>query len=117
MATNITAHIKTGVGRGRAEVYFFGNEGLVASDDGYWLEVGALEEKTIHVYGISGDTVKIFGSNKAANPGNANDEIQIGGDITADGLFEISFPYKWMKVGFTYSAGTVYAIMHAKFKG
>lgn len=115
MATNIVPYFKDN-GRNNVEVYFLGGAGLEASDDGYWLDISALDEKVLHVYGISGDTVKIFGSNKAANPGNSNDEIQIGADIIADGLFEIHFPYKWMKVGFTYSAGTVYAIMNARRK-
>ena len=116
MATNIVAYTDTSVGKGRADVYFLGNGGLGASDDGYWVNVSSLAEKTIHISGISGDTVKIFGSNAVTVPANTADEIQIGGDITADGLFEISFPYKWMKVSMTFSAGTVYAIMHARVK-
>ncbi len=115
MATNIVPYFKDN-GRNNVEVYMLGGEGLEASDDGYWVDVSALDDKVLHVTGISGDTVQVFGANTATVPSNATDHIQIGTDITVDGLFEIGGPYKWMKVKFAYNAGDVYAIINARKK-
>lgn len=115
MATNIVAYIKD-TGKNIVEVHWLGAAALGASDDGYWLDVSALDEKVLHVSGVSGDTIQVFGSNKATNPGNSNDEVQVGSNITGDSLVEVTFPIRWMKVKMTFSAGSVYAIMNARRK-
>lgn len=47
--------------------------------------VGNLVDPCIHIYDISGDTIKIWGTNES-NPADTTNAIQLGSDITADTL-------------------------------
>jgi hypothetical protein len=97
---------------GRVVVHFLDDP--AASDNGTWFEVSGLEEKVLDVRGISGDTLVIYGSNEASIPLDATDGRQIGASITANGMYEIAHPVKYLKVKYTHSAGNVYADMCAK---
>lgn len=114
MATNITVSLALErVGSVYADL--LGGAGIEADDDGKWVYIGDLEGMSIEFSGISGDTCKIFGSNQSITdiPADSDDHQQMGGDITSDQIVAITMPINWLKVGFTYSAGDVFAY----FKG
>jgi len=85
-------------------------DGVQALASGTWVEVTSWRRLTIHVKGIVTATVQIRGSCAPTKPADASDEVQIGADITADSLIEITRKLKWVKAKVTaYSEGTLYA--------
>lgn len=86
--------------------------GVTAISNGAWVSVNSLDNKIIHIKGITNATVQIRGSCAPTKPADATHEIQIGSDITADGLFEITAPLKWLKAMVSaYVSGTIYAYL------
>jgi hypothetical protein len=85
-------------------------DAVVATSNGHWHDVSGWKDKNIHVSGISGDTVQVFGSNSPTVPSDSTTGFQIGDDITVDQSFLFTnVPCLWMKVSMTRSAGTVTA--------
>jgi hypothetical protein len=72
-------------------------ESAVATEDGVWVNIEGLSPFSIHVSGITTGTVQIRGSNDATVPANNTDDIQLGSDITADGITEYTVPIRWIK--------------------
>jgi len=72
--------------------------GETSTTNGVWFDTAGYEAMSFHVEGISGETVEVHGSNKPDKPSDADDEIQMGSDITADGIFAILTPLAWTKV-------------------
>ena len=115
MATSIVC-IREKAGNGVVFSDLYGASGLGASDDGYWIYVGDLDRISIHFSGISGDTCQIFGANVKAEPADASDYWQMGGDVTTDAIVAVE-PVRWLKCKHTHSAGTaVHAWMHAQLR-
>jgi hypothetical protein len=52
---------------------------------------------SFQVDGIINATVQLRGSNKPVKPSNSVDEFQLGQDITADGLFVLDAPVRFVK--------------------
>lgn len=69
----------------------------VATGNGEWINIEGLAPFSIHVSGITTATVQVRGSDKATIPANTAHEIQLGSDITADGLYEYTVPVRWIK--------------------
>jgi hypothetical protein len=85
-------------------------DAVAATSNGVWWDVSGWKDKSIHISGISGDTVQIFGSNNPTCPANSADGFQIEDDITVDNYSVFTNqPMLWMKVKLTRSAGTVSA--------
>ena len=71
-----------------------------AVDDGTWIACEQFNVPfSIDVQGILGaDRVQIRVSNEETLPADAVHERQLGSDISADGVTEVTSPYKWIKV-------------------
>jgi len=72
-------------------------ESAVATEDGVWVNIEGMAPFSIHVAGITTGTVQIYISNDATQPANNTDDIQLGSDITADGMTENTIPVRWIK--------------------
>jgi hypothetical protein len=70
----------------------------IGTTTGVWFDTAGYEAMSFHVEGINGETVEIRGSNKPDKPDDSDDEIQMGTDITADGVYAIVTPIGWVKV-------------------
>jgi hypothetical protein len=85
------------------------------TSDGAWVSAGPYggDDYTISVSGVSGDTMQLRGSNATEQPPAANDgDGQIGGDITANGVYQketLGSLTKWIKMKKTVGGGTVTA--------
>ena len=84
-------------------------DALQATNDGTWIHVAGMRDFTLDISGINGDTVQLHGSNDAAAPNNTDDAHQLGSNITADKIVQLSgCPIKWLKASIpAYSAGTI----------
>lgn len=80
-----------------------------ATSDGVWYDVTAWKRIAVHlIFGVA--TMQIFGSNRPTKPANNVDDVQIGGDITSDTIYELTAKIKWIKVKTSaYTSGTLYA--------
>lgn len=86
----------------------------VATNSPSWVYVGNRAALTIQTRGITTATVKVYGSNREEDPGTGVNDVQIGADITADGIVRIEGPYRWIKAKITaWTAGTLYVEMQA----
>lgn len=82
-------------------------ESATATEDGQWINIEGLAPFSIHVSGITTGTVQIRGSNDASKPADNTDDIQLGSDITADGITEYTVPVRWIKSKVSaYTSGT-----------
>ena len=70
-----------------------------AVDDGTWIACEQFNVPfSVDVQGIVGaDRVQIRVSNDKTKPSNAVHERQLGTDISANGVTEVTSPYKWIK--------------------
>lgn len=76
--------------------------------DGEWFWTAGYEATSYHVSGINGETARIYGANIAIQPIPSATHIQLGSDITADGIYTIVTPTVWQKIAITTGgAGTV----------
>ncbi len=83
--------------------------GLSAAADGEWFDLQGIRNFTIDVSGISGDNVRVSGSNDATLPANNTDDRTID-DITANEINEYTVQTKWLKIHLqAWNAGTVTA--------
>ena len=94
--------------------------GTVLLDDatatcpGDWTDVRKYVHKSVHVSGITTATVQIYGSNTPVEPLNTTDHVQLGANITADSIREITYPVKWIKVKVSaHTTGTIDAYLLA----
>ena len=91
-------------------------DAVQATGDGEWVEVRGLTPFSIDLYGISGDTVQIQGSNAATRPENTAHGNQIGSNVTADAIIGITTPVNYLKVMVTvYGSGTITAYLSGVF--
>jgi len=85
-------------------------DGVASTTNGEWVDVGAWRRITVHIKGITTATCKIMGSCEPTKPSDATDGVQLGNDVTADTLYEITAKLKWLKVKVSaYTSGTIYA--------
>ena len=85
-------------------------DGVAATSNGTWVDVGAWNRITVDIKGIGSATVQVMGSCEPTKPSDATDGRQIGSDITADSLVEITMKLKWLKVKVAaWTSGTIYA--------
>ena len=83
--------------------------GLTANE---WFPVDGQYPFTVHVIGINGDTVRLHVSNAPTKPADATVGVSPLADLTADGLWHISYPVRWAKVSVTVNgAGTMNAYL------
>jgi len=79
-----------------------------STTDGEWFYCAGFESMSFHVDGVSGETLHICGSNNPTKPVNTVHGIQLGSDITADGLYVTVTPTVWIKARISVGgAGTV----------
>lgn len=91
-------------------------DGATATGNGEWIDARGLKSYNIHTAGITSATVKISGSNDATLPANTEHDIQLGSDITADGMKEFTTPVKWIKARVsTYVSGTITVIIEGQY--
>ncbi len=87
-------------------------DGVTATGDGVWVDTKRFKVSSIHVFGITTATVQVRGSNARTKPANNVDAIQIGANITADGIVSIAYPLRWIKCKVSaYTSGTVSAVL------
>ena len=61
-----------------------------ATTSGAWVDTRVYGDKAVlHIAGITTATVQIYGSNADTQPADATDGVQIGSDLTADGLWDL----------------------------
>jgi hypothetical protein len=77
---------------------------------GDWIEVRGLGSGSIQTIGITTATVQIRGSNSPITP--EGDGVQIGSNITADGLTALTTRTRWIKaMCSSYTSGTIKVIL------
>jgi hypothetical protein len=79
-----------------------------------WLYIGDTERVSVHVFGMGGgDVVRIQGSNEGKTPANP---VQLGADITADGIYKVSGVVGSIRVDYAVDTGggTITAIVVAE---
>ena len=83
--------------------------GAVATTHGVWYDMTLWNQVSFDIrLGGGTSTVQIRFSNAATKPANSADEIQAGTDITADGIYTLIGPYRWVKVMISaWTSGTV----------
>jgi hypothetical protein len=75
---------------------------------GDWIDVHAFRDKSIHVMGVTTATLQIRISNSPIEPAMTDDGIQLGANITANGVHATTTPCRWMKVMVSaYTSGTI----------
>ncbi len=83
---------------------------VTGTNTGTWKEVTGWSRITIDILGITTATCQIFGSCEPTKPADATDGRQIGSDVTANAMSEITRKLKWIKVKVSaYTAGTINA--------
>lgn len=89
------------------------NVDVAARDDSGWRDIRPHSKATIDVFGIIGDTVKLYGTNKP-NPQAGDPGTQIGDDITEDGLVVLTDVYAYLRLKHTGNGtGSVNAYLYA----
>ena len=111
MALTLTRTKTEGVREGQVTLH----SSLGATDDGDWVDMAGIGAWSVHISGISGDTVRTHGSNKITIPADGDAEDQLGSDITADTVRQFDVPLKWFKVSCsTYGAGAITVVLKAR---
>lgn len=88
-------------------------EGVTDVDDGVWVDVSFFQKMTLQVSGITTATVQVRGSLDLSKPANNTDGFQIGANITADAVQEITTPVRWLKLKVSaFTTGTISALLH-----
>jgi hypothetical protein len=81
---------------------------------GHWIDWRGYAQGTLHVTGITTATLQVYVSNAATVPADGTDAIQLGSNITANGVSTIVGPYRWVKVKVSsWTSGTIVAILQA----
>jgi len=101
-------------GRYSSDQYYYawkGTDTAVATTNGVWVDARGFKRFSVHVtLGGGAATVQIRGSNAVAIPANSAHEVQIGADITADGITNVDVPLRWIKTRVSaYTSGTINA--------
>lgn len=76
-------------------------DGVTAPGNGVWFEAEEYSKGSLHIWASLGTfsaTLKLMGSNADAKPDDSVDGPQIGSDITAAGITNITTPCKYYKV-------------------
>lgn len=93
-------------------------EAVVATDDGVWVDFRGFTLATLQVDGITTAELEVYASNDETRPANNVDGVQVGSDITADGMTTIVGPYSWLKVKVAdWTSGTITALLVAATQG
>jgi hypothetical protein len=78
--------------------------------------IGNVTALSVHIYDTSSDTIKIWGTNEQ-DPTDTTNAIQLGSDITADGLVVIEDGPLWLFIEFdTDGGGDPYAIVTGRHR-
>lgn len=81
-----------------------------STTDGEWMDAAGYDAMTYHIDGMNGETVEIRGSNTPTQPLSSTHHVQLGADVTADGIYTVVTPVAWIKVMISAGgAGTVNA--------
>ena len=92
-------------------------DAIVATGNGEWIDVRGLKSYNIHTSGITTATIQVRGSNDEARPSDATHDIQLGSDITADGMTQFTAPVRWIKARVTvWTSGTITVIIEGQFQ-
>lgn len=59
---------------------------------------GESDNVTVHIYGVNGHTIKLWGSCEADRPTAITNAVQIGDDITANALLAVDAGVVWLIV-------------------
>ncbi len=83
---------------------------IAAVDDGVWVDVTAWSRISVHVIPTNVSTSQIFGACTPTIPANNVDHAQLGSDISANEIYEVSAKIKYIKVKVSaWTSGTVTA--------
>lgn len=74
---------------------------------GVWIPAALFQNIKLEITGTFNATLKAYGTHKM-DPGDSDDGIQIGSDITAAGFVAITGPYNFIRVGVTaFTSGSI----------
>ncbi len=91
-------------------------DAIVATGNGEWIDVSGLKSYNIHTSGITTATLQIRGSNDVTKPSDATHDIQLGSNITADGMKQFTTPLKWLKLRVTvWTSGTITTVIEGHY--
>ncbi len=80
------------------------------------IHIGMLTDVSIHFYAVSSDVIKVWGSNES-KPADTSNAIQLGVDITADGLVVVEDGPLFLFIEFdTDGGGDPYAIVTGRHR-
>ena len=78
--------------------------------------IGSYTDVCVHIHSTSSDTIKLWGSNES-KPTAITNAIQLGSNITADGLVVIEDGPTWLFIEFdTDGGGDPYAIVSGRHR-
>ena len=90
--------------------------GHVATTDGTWFDIHGLREYAIEASGITTGTIQLYGSNATTRPVDGTDGVQLGSNITANGLKQFTTPLRWIKAKVSaWTAGTIKATLQGNY--
>jgi hypothetical protein len=91
----------------------------VGTGNGEWIDTSGMTNMSIHITGITTATVEVDGSNEPTKPADATHGIKLNGvDITANQMFTITVPQRWVKARVTaWTSGTINAYLEAQVGG
>lgn len=82
-------------------------DGVVATGEGAWIGIQDLDDPTVHIEGISGDTVQINVTNSPTKPTTPGSGITLK-ETTADGIWSIGGNVAWIQGNVSvHSGGTI----------
>lgn len=73
-------------------------DAAVATDNGVWIDTRGYPDGSIDITIATTATVQVRGSDAAAVPAASAHGNQLGADITASGLYELTNSSRWLKV-------------------
>jgi hypothetical protein len=80
-----------------------------ATGNGEWIQLAGDVPATVQITGITTATVEVDGSNAVAQPANNTHGTSLG-NVTADGIINVTNPVEWIKARVTaYTSGTINA--------
>ena len=85
-------------------------DSVATQDNSEWMDVAGIFPFTIHVTGIADATLQLRSSNATERPPNASQDVQLGSDISADGIYSVTVPMRWFKtIVSSYTSGDITA--------
>ncbi len=85
---------------------------VTGTTDGEWLNMASIHPVSIHITGVSGDTIQVRGSNATGEPSASEHGEIIGSNVVNDSIVVVDHPVRWLKCRIPSAAGgTVSAFM------